>query len=254
MRWFVFIDGKIYGPYTREQMSPFLTAETKVAREGQQTWIGASEDPELADVLSGQVQPVMEWHVARPGKPFRGPFIRSALMAMIERKEVEPKDLILHASWSEAMPLGQTRLYAKWVDPAANLDDFSPEQILDAPRPKSENAPPPPKIRFTRPELPKGGLAFVSVALAVILGYSYYVIAQTDRGMNTHPLVQACGGEASGPCRTDAISRCLCQSRPEMCGCAEKGDCGMMPCQKYKAQAPSPDASKYLRRGPAPPR
>ncbi|MEK8022215.1 MAG: DUF4339 domain-containing protein [Candidatus Hydrogenedentota bacterium] len=236
MRWFVYIDNKIYGPYIREQLTTFLAPETRVAREGNETWTTAAEDPELADVLTGRIVPALEWHVSKPGKPFRGPFTRQALMAMIERKEVEPKDLVLHSSWTEAMPLGQTRLYAKWSDPTANLDEFSPAEIRNAPRPKSEHVPAPPKSRI-RVALPRGGIALLVGASVLIMAYGVYVFQSAGSSVTPladQPVVKACGGPPAGECKADRGSECICRDKPRFCGCDDKGECGMATCVAYE--------------------
>lgn len=174
MRWYVHIDERVYGPYGREQLTAFLKPETLVVREGREDWGAAAADPELAEVLSGAIQPAREWRVARPNKPFQGPYTLQAILAMIERREIHPRDMIMHQNWSGAMPIAQTRFYAKWRDPAVTLDEFSPEEIRNAPRPKPEVAVPPP----FRAALPQSGPVVLVVALLAIAVYAWWVFAR----------------------------------------------------------------------------
>ncbi len=180
MRWFVYIDEKVYGPYSPEQLTPFIREETYVVREGQEMWVHANEDPQLKDVLAGKVQPSLEWFVGKTSKAMNGPFTRSALNTMIERHEIGPADLIRHQDWTECVPLGETKLYAKWKDPHADIDDLSPREIRNAPR--AAGAMPNPPSRFGRflkearsAELPRGGWAIIGVAVLALLIYAYWL-------------------------------------------------------------------------------
>jgi hypothetical protein len=239
VRWFVYIDNKVYGPYSPEQLSPFLRPETLVTRAGAEQWISATQDPLLKDVLDGKISARLEWYVTRAGKPERGPLGHDALIAMIERHELELRDLIRHESWKESVALGQSRLYAKWKDPAMDLDELSPSLVTHSPRHIAPDSPAPPtsKIARARAALPRGGGWILGAAIAAIVAYGGYLASQpstlpsgSPQGV---PAVQACGGPASSECDHDSVSRCICKDVPAYCGCAEKGSCGMPSCEAY---------------------
>jgi hypothetical protein len=179
MRWYVYIDERVYGPYGREQLTAFLKPETLVAREGRQDWAAAATDPDLADVLAGAIQPAREWHIARPNKPLQGPYTLQAVVAMIERREIHPRDMIMHQNWSAAMPIGQTRFYAKWRDPTVSLDGFSPEEIRNAPRPKQAAVvAPPSRASRLRDALPRGGPIIIAAAILILFLYAWHVFSR----------------------------------------------------------------------------
>ncbi len=134
MRWYLFKNETVYGPYVEEQLSAFLKSEDLVAREGTATWIKAVEDPDLADALSGIIQPAMEWHIAPLHRARMGPLTRIAVENMIKRGELGPQDMIRHQSWQKDVPLGQTKLYHFLTTPYVKIEDIPPEDLIVAPR------------------------------------------------------------------------------------------------------------------------
>lgn len=253
MRWFVYIDNKVYGPYSPEQLSPFLRHDTLVTRTGAEHWTPATQDPLLKDVLEGKISPHLEWFVTRAGKAERGPIGHDALIAMIERHELELRDLIRHQSWPEGVALGQTRLYAKWKDPRMELDELNPSLVTRSPRTIAPDSPLPPDSRIARARdaLPRGGLWLIAATVLAIVVYAGHVFSRPSvmpvgdpRGV---PAVQACGGPATGDCEDDSISRCICEDLPTYCGCAEKGACGMKSCEAYAQNVKSGASSSGSR-------
>ncbi len=252
MRWFVYIDEKVYGPYSPEQLTPFIREETYVVREGQEMWVHANEDPQLKDVLAGKVQPSLEWFVGKTSKAMNGPFTRSALNTMIERHEIGPADLIRHQDWTECVPLGETKLYAKWKDPHADTDDLSPREIRNAPRAAGDTPAPPSRWRqwITRArsaEMPRGGWILVSIAVLAVAVYGYFLFwGSPSTGPAHYEIVARCGGTPAANCLADARSKCICEEKPRLCGCSIKqewGVCKMGTCQAYGAMKNSSPAA-----------
>src|SRR5215469_5672889 len=72
--WTISVGGRVYGPYTLEQMQGFhaenrLADHSMVAREGEQQFRPAGEDPELAPLF--QSGPVAADEPAEPAQPRR---------------------------------------------------------------------------------------------------------------------------------------------------------------------------------------
>lgn len=185
MRWFIYKDQKVYGPYTPEQLSAFIDADTAVTREGHEHWVPARQDPGLKDVLEGKVEPALEWYVNRRGHQVLGPMTRSALLAMLERGEIETSDLVRHESWTHEIFLGQTRLYALWKDPTLDLDALSPLELRSAPRIADRTAPSPPRDLRTRlrdagGSIPRGGWWIVAGAFLLLVAYGWHVFTSAS--------------------------------------------------------------------------
>ncbi len=184
MRWFIYKDQKVYGPYSPEQLTTFIGPETPVTREGHEHWVPARQDPSLRDVLDGKVQPSLEWYVNRRGHQVLGPMTRSALLAMVERGEIETSDLIRHESWTSEVFLGQSRLYALYKDPTLDLDALSPSELRAAPRVRDVAAPAPPmdwrrRLRHASSEIPRGGWWIVAGAVLLLFAYAWHVFTTT---------------------------------------------------------------------------
>lgn len=240
MRWFVFIDGQIYGPYSPEQLTAFLKPDTLVVRENEAEWVPAESDPALADVLSGKIKPVLEWYVKKGGE-VRGPMTQVALMAMIERNEILPTDAIRHEHWTSFAPLEQTKLFLKWKNPTADLGDLTATG-RPAPRIVYELLPDGPSKLRQFLKIPRGGTALIVASVFIIVGISVWSWNRVSGDIDPadHPVVQRCGGVPQGSCAKDARSRCICEERPFYCGCQVKGSCGMKSCQNYAEMLKNP--------------
>lgn len=173
MRWFIYKDQKVYGPYEPERLAAFIDSGTMVTREGGRRWMRAGEDAELKPVLDGRIRPVPEWFANRRGHRILGPMTRADLVGRIESEEIGAGDLLRHESWSSEILLGRSRLYALWRDPSLDLDELSPEELTAAPRAHRRDMPSPPdeaRHRMARAwRRLKPGLWWLLAALLLLL-------------------------------------------------------------------------------------
>jgi len=132
MRWFVAIDGRVFGPYSPEQLTAFLQPGTMVTREAEVAWRAASEEPLLADVLAGKLQPVLEWYVMK-NEIVRGPYTQAALLAILDRHEMKGDDLLRHVSWETFVPFRETQFHYRMKNPRANIGEISAKKALRRP-------------------------------------------------------------------------------------------------------------------------
>ena len=103
--WNIDADGKVFGPYSRQQMRELiadgrLSASSKVARTGQMGWKRADDDPLLKRLLAGNI-PLDETFSAHSDS------LKSTAL-LIEAKLVEEKSTILAIILGLLLPgLGQ---------------------------------------------------------------------------------------------------------------------------------------------------
>lgn len=184
MRWYLFKNETVYGPYVEEQLCAFLKHDDLVAREGTQQWLKAGDDALLKDALSGSLQPTMEWFVAPAHRPRSGPLTRAALEAMIKRGDLGPMDLIRHESWTADVALGQTKLYHAIRNPYVKVEDIPAEELTRAPRPTAASGAPLtvsdkilaalPKIEFDFEFTPRVKAMAVALTLLPVIAYGAY--------------------------------------------------------------------------------
>lgn len=232
MKWFVYRDGQVYGPYSKEQLAAFLKPDTLVAPEGSEAWVRAAELPGLADVLDGTVKPKLEWFITPAGKPERGPYAKAAVIAYIEREELKPSDLIRHESWTEPMSLGQSKFFRAYKQ--GTLGSMDMKELTEgphAPRIISQEAPAPPWYSSFQ-NMPRWGIALAIVIVlsppALYTLWSDYIEPSDWWFTFTH-------GEPQGNCYDgDPMAMLICRERPWMCRCEEKSRCEYQ-CQMYQA-------------------
>lgn len=238
MRWYLYRNDTVHGPYEKEELKAFLAGSDFVAKEGTDAWIEASKDLDLEDIFVTFIAPDLEWFVTPKGKPTRGPFAQPALLNLLKRKEVGPDDAIKHASWPKAVPLRETRIYRFMTDPTVKLEDVPPDEWKNAPKQKGENAPPPPalaakpladrfRIDFEMTTAKK--IAIALVAILPVAGYGVYEYWYKGSDM----AFRAQHGTPTGDCTKDEISKNICAEQPAKCGCQEKGSCTMSGCDMY---------------------
>lgn len=242
MRWFVYKNDRVYGPYVKEQLAAFLVAEDLIFRENSQEWKRAGDEPLLEEVLSGYIQPKLEWFITPAGKLERGPFTRTALLAIMTRKEIKPTDFIRHISWENPVSLGHTKLYHAWKDPYIKLDDIPPDELTEAPRERAVNEPPPPPktaLSTLQKMIPNVEFSFeftprvMAAIIAIMISPPIFLFAYDTwyAGSDMELTMQL--GEPKGPCDKDSVSKEVCGQKPALCGCSEKGSCGMQGCRMY---------------------
>lgn len=132
MRWFVAIDGRVFGPYSPEQLTAFLQPQTTVTRETEVAWRAASEDPLLADVLSGKLQPALEWYIMK-NEIVRGPYTQAALLAILDRHEMKGDDLLRHVSWETFVPFRETQFHYRMKNPRADIGEITARKARKRP-------------------------------------------------------------------------------------------------------------------------
>ncbi|MEK8023459.1 MAG: hypothetical protein AAB229_06570 [Candidatus Hydrogenedentota bacterium] len=235
MRWYLYRNDTVHGPYEKEELKTFLAPADKIARENTDAWTDASGDELLEDIFTTFLQPVLEWHVTPKGRPQRGPFAQSALLNLLKKKEIAPDDLLKHESWPKAVPLRDTRIYRYLKDDLVKLEDVPPDEWKEAPRQKNTTAPVPPSGRKRRIkldfELTTGRKIMIGlVVMTPLIGFIGY--DNFYRGSDIAFRIEH--GTATGNCTTDEISKTICPKNPGKCGCNPKGDCSMPACEMYR--------------------
>ncbi|MEK8023460.1 MAG: hypothetical protein AAB229_06575 [Candidatus Hydrogenedentota bacterium] len=240
MRWYLFRNETVHGPYEKEDLKSFLTATDQVAREGSDAWGEAQKDGALEDIFTTFIQPDLEWYVTLKGKPTRGPFAQSALLNLLKKNEIGPNDSIRHTSWPKAVPLRETRIHKYMSDAAVRLEDVPPDEWKEAPKVAGSTAPVRPSGSASSAAGKKNKFKLdiewnamsISIVIAALLlplvGYMSYDSAY--KGSDLELRIQY--GKPAGDCRTDETSKNICGDRPLKCACKTKGDCGMPECAR----------------------